>query len=110
MRHPLSGQVLALALGAVLLQLGSPSGSGFSFGAGSGGSAGPEPNIVWKGINCGPGPIVREGPQFGSGLFPAPRTPSSVPRTDAFPDFPSPSSGGSGGSGGACGSTPRPPP
>jgi hypothetical protein len=90
MTRSLGGGVLALALGALFMQI----------------QAGPEPSIVWKGIDCGPGPIVREGPRLGSGVSPQPsRDPWSVPRPvpGNGPEQPTPSPPG-------CSPAPRPSP
>ncbi|MFT3771340.1 MAG: hypothetical protein QM820_38480 [Minicystis sp.] len=52
----------------------------------------PAPEIVWKGIDCGPGPIAPAGPRLGSGLGPeggdawtVPKPPDKETPTPAAP-------------------------
>ncbi len=53
----------------------------------AGGRDTPPPSIVWKGIDCGPGPIAPMTPRLGSGIGPEPRDRFTVP---ARPDEPAP--------------------
>lgn len=48
------------------------------------------PSIVWKGIDCGPGPIAPMRPRLGSGLGPEPRDRFTVPPRSDEPAPPRP--------------------